>query len=206
MTNTTDMIIQFFKLYGWQLTILATSGIVLLGILKSFGTFNKVKKEFKKYLFYAISCTFSILACTSYILLMHSFEWRAYLILIAGIIGYTSAIYTLYENTGIRDLLKKILFEPTKKLLAKISSAIIKGSLKEEDVIELASSYGVDVANQIIETAKEKAVEEKAKEEAKQLEEKQAETPVQAMPNNPFLMNKSTGRAGMKEIGQVKRK
>ena len=171
--NTTEMIISFFKNYGWQLTVLATSGILLLGILKSFGTFKKVPAKGKKYIYYGISCVLSILACTSYILIKHSFEWRAYLILIAGIIGYTSAIYTLYENTGVRDLISKFIFTPLKKLFSKCWKHIVEGTLDKDAVIALASSYGVDVANQIISSAVEKEQEKKQLEEKKQKEQEQ---------------------------------
>lgn len=154
--NTTEMILHFFRDYGWQLTVLATSGIIMLGIIKSLGAFKKVPDKGKKYLYYGISCILSILACTSYILIQHSFEWRAYLILIAGIIGYTSAIYTLYENTGIRDLLKKLIFVPVKHLLNKIWEHIVKGTLDKDAVVELATEYGLAVVGQIEQDAKER--------------------------------------------------
>ena len=202
-------------MYGWQLTILATSGIVFLGFLKAFGTFNKVPSKAKKYLYYAISCILSILACTGYILLKNGFEWRAYLILIAGIIGYTSAIYTLYENTGIRDLLKKLIFTPIKKLLSKILQHIVKGTLTKDAVIDLASDYGKEIANEIIESAKEKEQEKKqveTKTEEKQVavkpfafafpsqakaEQEQADVKVE---------KKTSGRAGMQTINTPNRK
>lgn len=177
--NTTEMIISFFKNYGWQLTVLATTGIILLGVLKSFGTFKKVPIKGKKYLYYGISCILSILACTGYILIKHSFEWKTYLILIAGIIGYTSALYTLYENTGIRDVLKKLIFIPLKKLFSTCWKHIVEGSLDKNAVIELASSYGVDVANQIINTAVEKEAEKKQLE----AEKKKAEQVVEVNAN-----------------------
>ena len=188
--NTTEMIIQFFKMYGWQLTVLATSGILLLGILKAFGTFKKVPQKGRKYLYYAISCVLSILACTSYILIKDSFEWRAYLILIAGIIGYTSAIYTLYENTGVRDLLKKFIFTPLKKLLGIGWKHVVEGTLDKNTVIELASSYGVDVANQIIVEAVEKAAEKKEKE--KERTKKSDEVVVNANASQVVITNKET--------------
>ena len=175
MSNTTEMILHFFKEFGWQLTVLATSGIVFLGLLKAFGVFKKIKSSYKKYIYYALSTVLSILACTAYIFITDVFEWRTYLILIAGIIGYTSAIYTLYENTGIRDLLKKFLYEPIKKLLTKIWNAILQGTLKKETVIKMASDMGVDVANQIIHTAIEKEAEKKVEAEKKEAEKLEKE-------------------------------
>ena len=208
-------------MYGWQLTVLATSGIVALGILKSFGTFNKVNAKAKKYIYYAISNVLSIVACTAYIFIKNSFEWRAYLILIGGIIGFTSAIYTLYENTGVRDMMKKCLYQPTKNLLSKIWNAILKGTLKKDTVIEMASSYGVDVAQEIVENAKEIAIEKqeeakakeeeaKAKEQAKaeKKAEKKAEPVVEATVESPKAPTTFSlfGRQGIKTIETPKRK
>ena len=169
--NTTEMIIQFFKNYGWQLTVLATSGIVFLGILKATGMFNKVSDKAKKYLYYGLSAILSIIACTAYIFIKDTFEWRAYLILIAAIIGYTSAIYTLYENTGIRELLKKFIFTPIKTVLIKSWKKILTGTIDKKTVIALASDYGVEVANEIINSAVEKEAEKKLIEEQKAAEE-----------------------------------
>lgn len=219
MSNTTEMIIQFFKMYGWQLTILATSGIVALGILKSLGTFNKVNTKAKKYLYYGISNILSIVACTAYIFIKNSFEWRAYLILVGGIIGFTSAIYTLYENTGVRDVLKKCLYQPTKNLFSKMWNAILSGTLKKDTIIKMASSYGVDVANTIVKNAKEIEIEkqleakQKAEEEAKKSEEKKVEEKkveekvVVAEAKEPQIQKMSIfGRQGMKSINTPDRK
>ena len=93
------MIGEFFKNYGWQLTLLALSGIVVLGFLKWVGVFNKLKDTSKKYVYYALSCVLSIIACTIYILATKSFAWASYGILCGAVVGLTGAVYTIYENT-----------------------------------------------------------------------------------------------------------
>ena len=44
-----NVVLDFFKTYGWQLGLLSLSGIVVLGCLKWFGCFKKVNDKYKKY-------------------------------------------------------------------------------------------------------------------------------------------------------------
>lgn len=37
---TSDMLIRFFENYGWIMTVLATSGIIVVGFMKACGVFN----------------------------------------------------------------------------------------------------------------------------------------------------------------------
>ena len=58
-----NVVLDFFKTYGWQLGLLSLSGIVVLGCLKWFGCFKKVNSKYKKYLYFGLSVVFSIIAC-----------------------------------------------------------------------------------------------------------------------------------------------
>lgn len=137
-----EMIGDFFKNYGWQLTLLALSGIVVLGFLKWIGVFNKVKAESKKYVYYALSCIFSIIACTIYILVTHTFAWASYGILCGAVVGLTGAVYTIYENTGLRKLWKIIVLDNIARLFKLINSTIVTGTLTKDKVKKLAMELG----------------------------------------------------------------
>lgn len=152
------MIGEFFKNYGWQLTLLALSGIVVLGLLKWFGVFNKIKTDNKKYIYYAISCLLSIIACTIYILATKTFAWASYGILCGAVIAFTGAVYTIYENTGFRKLWKKLILDNIAKLFKLISSAIVTGTLTQEKLKEMAINLGSDMLNQL--SAEAKAIED----------------------------------------------
>lgn len=148
---TANMIIKFFETYGWIMTILATSGIIFVGCLKAIGLFSKLKNETKKYVYFITACIVSIITCTIYLCVSHTFVWADWGVTVVFIIAYTMALYALYENTGIRALLKKLLFNPIKNALHKIQTSIISKSLSKEDSIKIAKGLGEDVLYQLIE-------------------------------------------------------
>lgn len=152
------MIGEFFKNYGWQLTLLALSGIAVLGFLKWVGVFDKVKPEAKKYVYYGISCLLSIIACTIYILATHTFAWASYGILCGAVVGLTGAVYTIYENTGIRKLWKTFVLNNIAKLFKAISGAIVTGTLTEEKIKKLAIDLGSQALTEL--SAEAKAIED----------------------------------------------
>lgn len=152
------MIGEFFKNYGWQLTLLALSGIVVLGFLKWVGVFNKLKDESKKYVYYALSCVLSIIACTIYILVTHTFAWASYGILCGAVIGLTGAVYTIYENTGLRKLWKIVVLNNIARLFKLITNTIVTGTLTKERVKKLAIDLGSQTLAEL--SAEAKTIEE----------------------------------------------
>ena len=146
---TADMIINFFKNYGWVMTALAASGIVLVGILKSIGLFSKLNPNAKKYVYFACSCIVSIIACTVYLCVTNAFDWADWGMISVCVIGFTISIYGVYENTGIRTFLKKIIFSPMKNLIKRIPEALMSKSLTEEKILSLAKSLGKDILLQL---------------------------------------------------------
>lgn len=152
------MIGEFFKNYGWQLTLLALSGILVLGFLKWVGVFNKLKDTSKKYVYYALSCVLSIIACTIYILVTKSFDWASYGILCGAVVGLTGAVYTIYENTGLRKLWKIIVLDNIARLFKLLTSAIVTGTLTKERLKKLAIDLGSQTLNEL--SAEAKTIEE----------------------------------------------
>lgn len=147
---TVNMIIKFFETYGWMMTILATSGIVFVGCLKAIGLFSKLKDGAKKYVYFLTACVVSIISCTIYLCVTKTFVWANWGVTIVFIIAYTLALYALYENMGIRALLKKILFNPLKNMLHKVQSNIVTKSLSQEESINIAKGLGKDILTQLI--------------------------------------------------------
>lgn len=162
---TEDMLIRFFENYGWIMTVLATSGIVLVGFLKACGVFKKINTTYKKYVYFGVSCVISILACTIYLCASHQFEWASWGVTAACIIGFTLTLYGVYENTGLRDLLKKAIFTPLKNAFKKVESNIVTASISDEKLGEMAITLGADALSALAEEAKRR--QEKADAEAK---------------------------------------
>lgn len=157
---TSDMLIRFFENYGWIMTVLATSGIIIVGFLKACGAFNKISESYRKYVYFGVSCVISVVACTIYLCASKQFEWASWGITAACIIGFTLTLYGVYENTGVRDLLKKVIFTPLKNALKKAETSIVESSISTERPGEMALGLGADVLMALAEQAKQKQAEE----------------------------------------------
>ena len=103
-----EMILQFVQTYGWQLALIACSGIFVLGILKFFDVFKKIEKTKRKYLYTAISASISIIASAIYLVVMGAFNWAGFGVIAGAIYGLNQCIYALYENLGVRAVLQKL--------------------------------------------------------------------------------------------------
>lgn len=153
-----NTVINFFQHYGLIMTLLATSGIVFVGALKSFGLFSKINPKAKKYVYFICSCIASIISCTVYLYVKKSFVWSDWGMTIACVIGYTISIYGVYENTGIRAFLKKILFTPIKNLFKRIPTVLMSKDLTEDKVKLLAMNLGSDILLQLANEVRQKEV------------------------------------------------
>lgn len=102
------MIIEFFEAYGWKLTLIALSGIIILGILKMLHVFDKIPKNYRKYIYAGISSALSIVAAAIYLRLTNGFLWGTFGVCAAAIYALNQVAYALYENTGLRAAFRKI--------------------------------------------------------------------------------------------------
>lgn len=119
-------IIKFFSAYGWQMTILAVSGIFILGGLKSLKAFDWIKiyttidgekainepktKQLKKVVYTVISAGLSIAACCVYLWIIDTQITITLVFGLGGTIWSMNAItYMLYENLGVRAVWKAFL-------------------------------------------------------------------------------------------------
>lgn len=127
---TADMITDFIKTYGWQLALVALSGILFIGILKHFNAFEKIKKEYRKFIFYPVSSVIAVLSCVAYMFLVRyeqaiSMSVLGWVYLCLATMGYSVAIYAFYENTGLRNLLQSF-YSVIKKNFKKLWDTIVK--------------------------------------------------------------------------------
>jgi hypothetical protein len=133
-----EMILQFIATYGWKLALIACSGIFVLGILKFFNIFDKIEKSKRKYLYAGISAGISIIASGIYLAVVGAFEWSGFAVIAGAIYGINQALYALYENVGIRTLLRKLgnifIKIVAKKQLDQAKSDIIDDTVVKENV------------------------------------------------------------------------
>ena len=102
-----QMVFEFFKQYGWQLTLIALSGIIILGILKFFNVFKKVPEDKRKYVYAGISSGFSIIAGVVYLAVTDALNWAAFGVAAVAIYTLNQTLYSVYETYGLRTLLQK---------------------------------------------------------------------------------------------------
>ena len=101
--------ITFIVSYGWQLAFIALAGIIILGVLKYANVFSKIEKENRKPIYLAISVGFSVITSAIYLAVIKKFDITYFCAIAAAIFSLNQTMYSIYENTKLRDLLHKIL-------------------------------------------------------------------------------------------------
>ena len=98
----------YIAVYGWQLALIALAGIIILGVLKYANVFSKIDKENRQPIYLAISVGFSVVASAIYLAVIKQFEITYFCAVAAAILALNQTMYSIYENTKLRDLLNKI--------------------------------------------------------------------------------------------------
>lgn len=106
--EVTEMILQFVLTYGWQLALIACSGIFVLGIFKFFKVFDFVAKDKRKHFYAGASATISIIASGIYLFITGGFHIASFGVVAGAIYVLNQSLYATYENIGLRNLVKKI--------------------------------------------------------------------------------------------------
>lgn len=162
-------IINFFSAYGWQMTVLAVSGIFLLGVLKSFKAFDWIRiyavdgeekilqvdktKQVKKIVYTFISAGLSVAACCVYLAIINT-ELTATLILtVSGTVWSLNTIaYMLYENLGVRAVwkaflnwAKNLILSTTATIKEKIAAEKARIAAEKAATSETATATQIDI-------------------------------------------------------------
>ena len=106
MEQVLEQILVFAVANGWQLALIAFIGIVLLGILKYANVFSKIEQDKRKPIYLAISVGLSLVATVVYLLIVKQFDWSLLLGITPTVWALNQAMYSVYENTKLRDLLQ----------------------------------------------------------------------------------------------------
>lgn len=168
MDELTNMIINFFSQYGWQLGVCALSGIFILGCLKCTGIFNKLENsQLKKTLYIISSVLLSMCACLVYMRINNSFSWKGLAMIGSAIFGLNQVAYQLYETTGVRLIWKKLLSfmgENFKKLFESVKNGVF-ASFGSTALRALADKVEVEEHNKETKAQAKKEAKENAKKE-----------------------------------------
>lgn len=128
-----EQIIAYISQYGLPVFVLASCIIVLIGILKLCKVFDKIdSKNIKKLIYYILNIVLAFGASAIYFAIF-KMSFADYLMFSCTQVGATTTLYAIYENFGIRKLVR-MLFD-----------WIIKQTKKNPNykVIKLLNSMGV---------------------------------------------------------------
>lgn len=104
-----DELIIFLGSYGWQLALIALLGVIILGILKYANAFDKVEKDKRKPIYFAISVGFSLVATIIYLIVIKQFSIEYVVTVTTAIYALNQTFYAIYETTTLKDLICKLL-------------------------------------------------------------------------------------------------
>jgi hypothetical protein len=162
-------IINFFTAYGWQMTVLAVSGIFLLGVLKSVKAFDWIRiyavvgeektlqvdktKQVKKIVYTFISAGLSVVACCVYLTIINTKLTATLILTLSGTIWSMNTItYMLYENFGVRAVWKAFLNWAKGLILS--TTATIKEKIAAEKARAAAEKIAKDAEKATTEAQK----------------------------------------------------
>lgn len=123
-----EAILTFFTAYGWQLSLIAILGIVILGVLKYANVFNKLEKSKRKIVYFAITVGFSLIASAIYLAIVGGFTLPIFCARATAIYALNQTFYAIYETTSLRDLFNKFV-----DILVKFIQEQAKKADKGED-------------------------------------------------------------------------
>ena len=120
-------LVEFLKNNGWQLTLIAIAGIVILGILKYANVFSKLDKKIRHALYIGISVALSIVASLVYLICTDGFAVDSFLALTTTIFALNQGAYALYDTLTLKELMKKLLdfiFKNKKEIVEEVKEQI----------------------------------------------------------------------------------
>ena len=104
-----EELVAFLRDYGWQLSLIALLGIVILGVLKYCNVFSKLDETYRHICYIAISAGVSIVGSIIYLACMHQLTVAYTFSVAAAILTLNQAFYAIYSATPLKDLVKKLL-------------------------------------------------------------------------------------------------
>ena len=104
-----DELLIFLSTYGWQLSLIALAGIIILGVLKYCNVFSKFDEKIRHVLYLIISVGVSLIGSVIYLACVHSLTVEFIFAVAAAIFALNQTFYAIYKNTTLKDLFVKII-------------------------------------------------------------------------------------------------
>lgn len=104
-----DKIISYVETYGLAILVIALCIIAFIGILKLCKAFNWIKSsKIKKFVYYISDVALAFGGSAIYFALF-KISFSEYLVYAGAELGVTTTLYAVYENFGVRELVKLVL-------------------------------------------------------------------------------------------------
>lgn len=104
-----EELLNFLRLYGWQLALIALAGIIILGVLKYCNVFSKFDEKIRHVFYLLISVGISIIGSIIYLACVGSLTVEFVFAVSAAILALNQTFYTIYSNLGLKELFLKLI-------------------------------------------------------------------------------------------------
>ena len=129
-----DHLAEYVNIYGLAILVIAVSIIAFIGLLKICGVFKKLNNvHVKKAIYYGLDALLSF-ACAALYFKIFNKNFDQYITYSLAQVAVTTMLYAIYENFGIRTLIRK--------LVSAIQTAI-KNS-KDKRLVKFVQDMGIE--------------------------------------------------------------
>lgn len=104
-----EELLNFLRLYGWQLALIALAGIIILGVLKYCNVFSKFDKKIRHVFYLLISVGISIIGSIIYLACAGSLTVEFAFAVAAAILALNQTFYAIYSCTDLKTLIAKLI-------------------------------------------------------------------------------------------------
>lgn len=104
-----EELLNFLRLYGWQLALIALAGIIILGVLKYCKVFSKFDEKIRHVFYLLISVGISIIGSIIYLACVGSLTVEFAFAVAAAILALNQTFYTIYSNLSLKELFLKLI-------------------------------------------------------------------------------------------------
>lgn len=104
-----DHLAEYVSIYGLAILVIAVSIIAFIGLLKLCGVFKKLNNvHVKKAIYYSLDAALSFIGALLYFKIFDK-NFDQYVTYSLAQVAVTTMLYAIYENFGIRALIRKLI-------------------------------------------------------------------------------------------------
>lgn len=113
-----EVVKELYVQYGWQLSLIAIAGVVLVGILKYSNAFKKQPEQIRHYIYVGLAMVISMGGAVIYLAINKQLTADLFVAFTVTIYALNQTFYNLYKVTPLKDLFGKLftlIFQHEKK-------------------------------------------------------------------------------------------